>query len=129
MKHLDFLNLLLKSRQSMSPKGTDEVGSIPTAPTNVTTQSKQIGTLGLPVYLWRTLRLHERYRILLEHAPQVLLKLLLAGGYPRRVMSFSNPHAMVSKKHGDAFDGDSSQEQFHGKRVSHSVRVAAGNLR
>jgi len=34
MKHLDFLILLLESRQSMSPKGTEEVGSIPTAPTS-----------------------------------------------------------------------------------------------
>jgi hypothetical protein len=34
IKHLDFLILWLESRQSMSPKGTEEVGSIPTAPTS-----------------------------------------------------------------------------------------------
>jgi len=31
MKHLDFLSFLLESRRSMSPKGIEEVGSIPTA--------------------------------------------------------------------------------------------------
>ena len=34
MKHLVFLTLLLESRRSMSPQGTEEVGSIPTAPTS-----------------------------------------------------------------------------------------------
>jgi hypothetical protein len=50
MKHLDFLILLLESRQSMSPKSTEGVGSIPTGKVNTHMKSAiLIGNMELDV--------------------------------------------------------------------------------
>jgi len=59
--------------------------------------------MSFSVYPWRPLRYHERHRVLFPNALQILLKLLLAGAYPGRIVSLSNPHALVSEKNRDPF--------------------------
>jgi hypothetical protein len=57
------------------------------------------------VYLWRTLRPHERHRVLLPNALQILLKLLLASTHPRGIEPLCYPDALMAKQYGDSLYG------------------------
>jgi hypothetical protein len=80
------------------------------------------------MYLWRTLRLHERDGILLPYTSQILLKLLLSRTYPRRVVALGDPHALMSEKQGDTLQWNPGEEQFDGKRVAEPVSATARNV-
>src|SRR5208282_3282048 len=63
-----------------------------------------------PVYLWRTLRLHEGDRIVLPSALQISFELLLTRAHPRRIVSLGDSDALMTQEDRYPFERDSREE-------------------
>jgi hypothetical protein len=73
-------------------------------------------------------RLGKQLRVFIPNAPNICLKLLLAGAYPGRIMPFGYLDALVTEQNRNSLEWHSSQQQIHRKGVAKAVWVAILNL-
>ena len=76
------------------------------------------------MYLWCTLRLEERYRILAPSPREVGLDLFLPGLRPRRVVLLRDANALMPEKHRDAIHGDARGKESARESVAESVSMS-----